>query len=131
MKMKNIVILMMAIITFAQGLYAEQSYSAETRREVAIKVVVIGSDIPRPRPRSLRPIITAALEENQLWIDFYEPLGDVTIVVKNSYGQIVCEYTCDTEYEPTVVLYVPTEMGYYSLDIVGDQIEAYGEYTYE
>lgn len=65
MKMKNIVILMMAIITFAQGLYAEQSYSAETRREVAIKVVVIGSDIPRPRPRSLRPIITAALEENQ------------------------------------------------------------------
>lgn len=131
MKMKNILILMTAIMTFSQGLYAEQSYSAESRREVAIKVVVIGSDIPRPRPRSLQPIITAALEENQLWIEFYEPVGDISIVVRNSYGQVVCAHSCDTAYEPTLVLNVPTETDLYTLDIVGEHIEAYGEYTYE
>lgn len=129
--MKNIIILMMALFACTQGLYAEQNYSGDTRKEIAIRVVVIGSDIPRPRPRSVQPIIAAALEENQLWIDFYEPVGRVTITVKNSYGQIVSAYSCDTAYEPVVVLHVPTERDCYTFSIVGNQIEAYGEYTYE
>ena len=127
--MKKTIILMMALFVCIQSLYAEDGSSVDTRKEIAIKVVVIGHDTPRPR--SLLPILSASLEEGQLWIDFNEPVGDVVISVKKSNEEVVSVYSCDTAYESMVVMCVPTVRGRYTINIVGNQIEAYGEYMYE
>lgn len=130
--MKNIGILMMALFMCVLNSFAGQDSAAkDSMQEITIRVVTTGNDIPTPRPRSVQPIIAAALEENQLWIDFYESVGTVTITVKNSCGQVVCTYSCDTAYEPTVIMTVPTDADCYTFCIVGNQIEAYGEYTYK
>ena len=132
MKMKNIGILMMALCMCVLNSFAGQdSKTKDSMREISIRVVATGNDIPIPRPRSGQAIIAAVLDENQLWIDFYESVGKVTIAVKNSCGQVVCAYSCDTAYEPMVIMTVPTDADCYTLGIVGNQIEAYGEYTYE
>ena len=48
--------------------------------------------------------------------------------MKNSYGQIVCSHPCDTTFEPVVIMNVPVDKDNYTINIIGDQIEAYGEY---
>ena len=73
-------------------------------------------------------IVAAELNGNLLFINFYETVGKVTITVKNSYGQIVCSHPCDTTFEPVVIMNVPVDKDNYTINIIGDQIEAYGEY---
>ena len=47
---------------------------------------------------------------------------------RSEHGQIVCSHPCDTTFEPVVIMNVPVDKDNYTINIIGDQIEAYGEY---
>lgn len=83
------------------------------------------------RPRSLQPasIITAELFADQLFFYFDDSVGQIAITVTNSFGQIVGACTCDTYFQPMTVLTVPTDPGFYTIDLDGESFTGYGEYT--
>ena len=122
--MKRIILLMFLSFLACGELVAANEIS----REVKIKVVILGGDRPRPRSEQSWDIVAAELNGILLFINFYETVGKVTITVKNSYGQIVCSHPCDTTFEPVVIMNVPVDKDNYTINIIGDQIEAYGEY---
>lgn len=104
-------------------------HTAPQKPSTDIKIV-IGSGTPRPRPRSIiSDPITAELDGNMLFISFQESVGKVSIQVQNSFGQVVSSCSVDTTYEPMVMMNVPTNEDYYTIRIIGDQFEAYGEYN--
>lgn len=83
----------------------------------------------RPRSVVAQPSITAELFANQLFFYFDDPVGEVAITVTNSCGQVVSAYTCNTEFEPMVILTVPTDPDFYRIDLEGEWFKGYGEYS--
>lgn len=131
--MKKVFILFAALLVLGEGICSINSSASQngrTVREIRIEVLVIGGGKPRPRPRSLLPIIEAELDlmANQLFLAFNEAVGRVTISVKNSMGQVVTHYSCNTANEAYIVLDCPSNKDYYTISIIGDEIEAYGTF---
>lgn len=102
----------------------------KTTREIQVDVVTIGLGESRPRPRSAQAIIEIELDElsNQLSIAFNEEFGPLTVFVKNSMGQVVSSYSCNTDMEPMVIMNVPGHEDFYTICILGANVEAYASY---
>ncbi len=75
------------------------------------------------------PAITAELFADQLFFYFDDPVGEVAITVTDSFGQVVSAATCNSDFEPMVVLSVPTDAGFYRIDLEGAFLKGYGEYS--
>ena len=126
--MKKIFAVLFVCMSLFEFVCASQ-HTATQKPSTDIKIVVIGGGTPRPRPRSMIEPITAELDGNMLFISFQESLGKVSIQVQNSFGQVVSSCSVDTTYEPMVMMNVPTNEDYYTIHIVGDLFETYGEYN--
>lgn len=137
--MKKIVVLLILLLTICgDGVCNHISFSASdiagdgsrTVIDIPIDIVTIGGGKPRPRPRSLLPVIEAELDlsVNQLFLVFNETVGKVTVTVKNSIGQVVSSCSFDTSFESMVVIGVTDTPDSYTICIEGDQIEASGYY---
>lgn len=102
----------------------------QTTREIRIDILTIGGGKPRPRPRSIQAEIEAELDlnANQLFVEFNEVFGRVTIQVNNSVGQVVSSYSCDTGIEPIAFMGISDYADTYTITIIGEEIEAYGYY---
>lgn len=135
--MKKIIILSIAILFAWSEAICDVNLSnatiedGRTTKDIRIDVLVIGGGKPRPRPRTLQAFIEAELDlsTNQLWIDFNEPIGKVAIEVKNSMGQTINSYSCNTTIESTVALIISDYPDYYCISINGEEIEAVGYYV--
>lgn len=101
-----------------------------SNRDVYIKVLVIGGGKPRPRPRSNQLLIVAELDlmTKQLIIEFNENMGRVNIQVLNSLGQAINSYSCNTDVDPIAILGITDNADSYSISIIGEEVEAYGNY---
>lgn len=130
--MKKVFLLIVALLVLGEGICINsfEVQAGKTVREVRIEVLVIGGGKLRPRPRSLQPIVEAELDlmANQLFLEFNEAVGRVTISVKNSMGQVVSSYYCNTAIESLVVLGIVDTPDSYNICIEGDGIEASGYY---
>lgn len=128
--MKKVFLLIVALLVLGEGICFNsfEAQAGKTVREVRIEVLVIGGGKPRPRPRSLQPIVEAELDlmANQLFLEFNEAVGRVTISVKNSIGQVVSSYTCNTARESIAILGIADIPDSYTVSIIGDEIEARG-----
>lgn len=131
--MKKVFLLFVALLVLGEGICsinASASQNGKSVREIRIEVLVIGGGKPRPRPRSLLPVIGAELDlmTNQLFLEFNEAVGRVTISVKSSMGQVVSSYSCDTKIEPFAIMGIPDYADSYTISIIGVEIEAFGYY---
>lgn len=134
--MKKIIFLLFAVFfvlfegTYSANAVLNSKNDDPSIREIRINVFVISGGKPRPRPRSGIEIITAELDitAQQLFLEFNEAVGKVKIQVKNSMGQIVSVYSCDTEMEPIAIMSISNYADYYTISIIGEGIEAYGYY---
>lgn len=134
--MKKIILLFIAVLCICGDGICNMNLSyaiatqGRTIREIRIDVLTIGGGKPRPRPRSAQQEIEAELDltTNQLFLEFNESVGRVTIEVKNSTGQVINSYSCDTEMEPVVIMGISDYADSYTINIVGKEIEAIGFY---
>lgn len=129
--MKKVFLLIVALLVLGEGICSINSSASQdgrTVREIRIEVLVIGGGKPRPRPRSLLPVVGAELDlmANQLFLEFNEAVGRVTISVNNSMGQVVSSYTCNTARESIAILGIADIPDSYTVSIIGDEIEARG-----
>lgn len=124
---KLLVLIIAALCCWTEGICNGPSRS-ETK-DVYIQVTKIGGGL-NPHPRSVLPYIEAEVDAmaGQLVMYFNYELGKVTVNVKNSMGQVVSRYSCDTDMEPMAVIIIPTADDSYSVSITGENIEAYGNY---
>lgn len=130
--MKKIVILILNLFLGYEVSLGSINYTGpdETSKTKVDMTFIAGHD-PNLRPRSVQPepSITAELFGNQLFFYFDDPVGEVAITVTDSFGQVVSAATCNSDFEPTVVLTVPTDPGFYRIDLEGDSLIGYGEYS--
>lgn len=126
---KLLVLIIAALCCWTEGM-CEMSTSKGGTRAQEVKIYVSDITVSRPRPRSGLPIIEAEVDAmaGQLVMYFNYELGKVTVNVKNSMGQVVSRYCCDTDMEPMAVIIIPTADDSYSVSITGENIEAYGNY---
>lgn len=130
---KIFILLFVAFLTITDG-FCNISFTTSnnrlSNREVIIRVLVIGGGKSRPRPRSAQAEIEAEIDLAAclLFVEFNDVVGRVTIQVKNSMGQIINSYTCDTKFESTAIIGISDSADNYSISIIGEDIEAYGDY---
>ena len=127
--MKKIILSFIALLCFSTNGLCEMSSSKSDMQEVKIKISDIA--ISHPRPRSELPIIEAQVDAmtGLLVMYFNYELGKVAVDVKNSMGQVVSHYSCNTDMEPMAVINVPAVADNYTIDISGPNVEADGYYT--
>lgn len=128
--MKRTIFLFIAMLCLGIDGMCDANAAGKTTREVSVDVLILGNGSPRPRPRSTQAIIEIELDElsNQLTVVFDEELGPLTIDVKNSMGQVVSSYSCNTDMEPMVIMNVPGHEDFYTICILGANVEAYASY---
>ncbi|MDE6507142.1 MAG: hypothetical protein K2L04_01565 [Alistipes sp.] len=127
MKKISILLLNLLLSTWCFGslYYDGPDQSSKTKVELSV------DSKPNFRPRSMQPepAITAELFADQLFFYFDDPVGEVAITVTDSFGQVVSAATCNSDFEPMVVLSVPTDAGFYRIDLEGAFLKGYGEYS--
>ena len=105
MKKISILLLNLLLSTWCFGslYYDGPDQSSKTKVELSV------DSKPNLRPRSMQPepAITAELFADQLFFYFDDPVGEVAITVTDSFGQVVSAATCNSDFEPMVVLSVP------------------------
>lgn len=130
--MKKIAILILSVLLGSEvATFGAVHYGPDETEKTKVDLNFIGGHDPNMRPRSVvaQPSITAELFANQLFFYFDDPVGEVAITVTNSCGQVVSAYTCNTDFEPMIVLTVPTDPDFYRIELEGDWFKGYGEYS--
>lgn len=127
--MKKLLVLFIAAMCCLTEGICKGAPKDETR-DIYIQIVKIGGGL-NPRPRSSQPFIEAEIDAmaGQLVMYFNYELGKVSINIKNSMGQVVSHYSCDTDTEPMVLMNVSSSADDYTIDISGTNVEAYGHYV--
>lgn len=129
--MKKIAILILSLFSINAILGSSYYDGPDQSSKTKVDLNFIGGHDPNLRPRSMQPepSITAELFADQLFFYFDDPVGEVAITVTDSFGQVVSTVVCNSDFEPMVILTVPTDPGFYRIDLDGDCLKGYGEYS--
>lgn len=67
--------------------------------------------------------VEATLENNQIVLQFFTAIGDVTLYVKDFSGSVLCEYPLSIMEAQTQVFPIDTLGSIFSIQIIGEGIE--------
>ena len=133
--MKRFAILVLSLFLGCEVIWGSTYYcmGPDVSEKTKVEIIQTNGHQTTLRPRSLRPeptvSITAELFADQLFFYFDDPVGEIAIKVTDSFGQVVGACSCDTDFQPMTVLIVPTDPGFYTIDLDGANFTGYGEYT--
>lgn len=125
--MKKLLLLSLVLISFSSSTTAITMIDRHESEVIFIEDMIVDSGIDR----NVTSIVEASIDYDMQHVEFVfnKSVGNVNIVIINDMGQTVGGATCNTSLESIKHISVPTDVGSYTITILGNDYEGEGHYN--